>query len=1087
MKNKSEKKQTKQNTEERETNKTKVLFFAILIGIISVVLTVTTNAADIGTQIIELRGHAKTVAPFEGTKDSSAVLASSTSGIKKGQSIPKEYTNFALGFNSSSIQTTTNGLITVPQNVKNGWFIGGADYLEDPGNNAYLSLLESSSINNLSVTYKGVDVYNGQLIDVKATVVAYEPGVDEVFINNRKPMIAIYKDHMGFTEYGLKYITIKYEFYKSGTNETISVKGNTTHWDVDAQQGVILPGYKDLYITNNNILKAGTIDNKMYIYDTTGEDTNNNVHDTKYAITETFSGTNLTITYTDFWAVDGKKNPASVVDYFGLSSNPVSNPETPTITKSVSKNKVSVGEEFTYSLSQKVPAQLPEHYYSSFTIQDTFENCISINKGNIKIYNEQNATVTDKFNISLSGQVLTITPKNLTSSDLYGHTYRISIPASIKAGADLTNYKNGNTYKIPNKATTITNKGSVISNEVIVDVTVPVKVRYNIVTTDNPPTNTINIGKDKPDDASTSEFATYTAEGTLTSSWKKKKCSFTGWAKETTLTNIFTEGQITHDMLTKDSSENLVFNLYGGWQCENLVREPKKAVNDEKNIEIEANEKFNFAITHEVPNIEDSYYYYDKYVFKDKIESVLKIGSVSVLNRSGQDVTNKFKIEIDNSLVTITAKNIQSADFYNQKYTFIIEANKKEDADLSGYYNATTKEYIIPNKATIEVNDAEQDKTVMTTNEVYVKVKQYDIKYHIIGDTQPDPNYTSKLPDDKRVYSGYAYTQENKLTTTDPNKVCKFNGWYLDEAFTTKWTDNDRVNSNLDFYGSWTCNEVVNDINKTVADKYIRGTKEFNYTIYQIVPDLAPEAYYQSYTITDELEEILEIKDTSKVKVFSGKTDVTSKFNIKIEENKITIAAKNTSEADFYNKEYAFVLTVNKKKDGDLSKYLKDGKYLIPNKAKLTVVKANGEPEEKESEEVIVELKKAKVTYEVVGTDKPDPNLTDPIPPVATVLTGEKYTAEPTLTTKDKARICTFNGWYNEDTLESKFIDGTEIEDDITLYGKWDCKDPEIIVNVPKTSASARKLIIGGTTVLALAGLGYYFVFKKDSKVKNTK
>lgn len=1064
--------------------KIKIFVFAFLAVILSTVFIFVINAAT------NISASAIITAVGNGTD------ITNSNKVTKDTAIPEKY-SFSMEYSTDDNLAIISGGVNVPDRVANAWgandesqqkswYTAGVDTSNKP------SLAVDSIKNNYSIRYNKVGVYKGKTVDLKVTVVDFETTPNPENISDREPVISFSNldGTIAASVLDVKWLQLKLDFYETGTTTPITVAGNVTYWDVDNDQGVVLDNNnKGIYATRSSQLKISTISGDNYVFDASHQNSGTSIGDDEslgYAFSEVFEGASITRIFTFGTPVSNNwGSPRTARGGIAFFSQSVTGTKLPEPVKKVSTTTPTVGQEYTYTITQQIPNSIESYYYSSFNIKDTFESVITPNTNGITIVNEKGTNVKDNFNISKSGNIVTIAAKAsyLSSDAFYGHTYTIRIPASINSGANLTSYKSDNTYKIPNKAISTTDKYEVESEIVYVTPNVPINIKYNIVSTDNPPASTISINKDKPDDITGryKELDTYTAEPVLTTTWKKKKCSFNGWSTNNSLSSKFTTGQITHNLVT-----NSVFNLYGGWNCEELVKKPAKSVNNKDSIVVDNDERFNFTITHEVPNITDSNYYYDKYVFTDQIDSALKIREVDIVDKNGKDVTDNFSILINNSIITITAKNTSSADFYNQIYSYTIVANKKDGVDLGSYYNAATKEYEIPNKAKIEVNDATIDKTIIETNEVTVKVKQYDIKYHVIGETIPDPSKTDPTPADKKVFSGAQYTQEGKLTTRVTDKVCSFNGWYLDEAFTNKWNNGDQVLSNLDFYGSWTCDNIVGDINKTITDDKIKGTREFDYTIYQIVPNASAENYYQSYSIEDELEEVLEIKDTSKVKVLNGETDVTNKFTVEIDGNKVTITAKDTTQADFYNKEYAFVLTVNRNKNVALDKYLKGDKYIIPNKAKLIVKRGDGEVEEKISKEVEAEIYRARVDYEIVGTDRPDPNLTDPLPQSVTLLTGEKYKAEALLTTRDETKQCTFKGWYIDDQLDSKYVDNSEIEDDITLYGSWNCVPINEVVNVPPTAASARRLVISGVAILALAGGGYYFLLRKN-KVKNEK
>ncbi len=111
------------------------------------------------------------------------------------------------------------------------------------------------------------------------------------------------------------------------------------------------------------------------------------------------------------------------------------------------------------------------------------------------------------------------------------------------------------------------------------------------------------------------------------------------------------------------------------------------------------------------------------------------------------------------------------------------------------------------------------------------------------------------------------------------------------------------------------------------------------------------------------------------------------------------------------------------------------------------------------------------VDYKIVGDVIPDPNLTDPTPEKNCFNKGKNYTQERELTSKTG---CTFKGWFTEENLTGKWVDGTALENDMTLYGAWDCPEK---VTVPPTAASTPLIILGSGLAIVAGGFGYY-IFK---------
>lgn len=116
------------------------------------------------------------------------------------------------------------------------------------------------------------------------------------------------------------------------------------------------------------------------------------------------------------------------------------------------------------------------------------------------------------------------------------------------------------------------------------------------------------------------------------------------------------------------------------------------------------------------------------------------------------------------------------------------------------------------------------------------------------------------------------------------------------------------------------------------------------------------------------------------------------------------------------------------------------------------------------------------VDYVIVGNVKPDPKLTDPTPDKECFDKGTPYSEKPKLTTKTN---CTFNGWYTKDILTGKWVNGTALNKDMTLYGAWNCPK----VTVPPTAANTPLIILGVGFLSIAVGFGYYsFYHKKSNK-----
>lgn len=130
---------------------------------------------------------------------------------------------------------------------------------------------------------------------------------------------------------------------------------------------------------------------------------------------------------------------------------------------------------------------------------------------------------------------------------------------------------------------------------------------------------------------------------------------------------------------------------------------------------------------------------------------------------------------------------------------------------------------------------------------------------------------------------------------------------------------------------------------KKVSKTEITGEEEFFYTIEQFIPAESSSFYYSEYTISDKIDDCLEIKDISVTD--DGDVNRTGWFNITKDNNDVEIKAKSSTlkSSSFYNNNLYFKIDVIKKEGYDMSSYLKDDKCTIYNKATMKETRTNGE------------------------------------------------------------------------------------------------------------------------------------------------
>ena len=122
--------------------------------------------------------------------------------------------------------------------------------------------------------------------------------------------------------------------------------------------------------------------------------------------------------------------------------------------KTVDKTQARVGDTVTYRISQEVPNNysgeadivtfmnlwsrydaIPQNKgYSALKISDSFNNSLTLPAAStIKIVDDNNNDVTSQFTVAISGQNVTATAKNATGIGFYGHTYTMTVKATVKS------------------------------------------------------------------------------------------------------------------------------------------------------------------------------------------------------------------------------------------------------------------------------------------------------------------------------------------------------------------------------------------------------------------------------------------------------------------------------------------------------------------------------------------------------------------------------------------------------------------------------------------------------------------------------
>lgn len=188
-------------------------------------------------------------------------------------------------------------------------------------NNTHWEFNGNIPISNIWVRYNNVGLYQGQIVDLKISLIHYDKlnGSDQI-MNIGKLMDVSFKNIVN--------PQFKFQFFQHGTNNEMNIKGSITFSDVDDGQGIqILQGQGSLYyLSGQNWFYQN---NDMLL---SREWALSEGSDKKAWITATYTNS-LTIRYLCPDRVDD-------APWFGYSANAISGYDTPALYKNISNTNV---------------------------------------------------------------------------------------------------------------------------------------------------------------------------------------------------------------------------------------------------------------------------------------------------------------------------------------------------------------------------------------------------------------------------------------------------------------------------------------------------------------------------------------------------------------------------------------------------------------------------------------------------------------------------------------------------------------------------------------------------------------------------
>ena len=369
--------------------------------------------------------------------------------------------------------------------------------------NYYISDVNDCTSKKIYFLYKNVGMYQGKKVNLKITVTNCKIAPRFPITNctpqetncvggnpNKTPNIGFALDTMQLIMNGLRSVDLDYEFLDDDNN-SLNIKGYGTFADLDFSQAFKMgEGVDKAYIYENYSKVCQNIQNNsctswergQHLFkDKLTKDDNYSEYNTvenaiqssaletfsdrsfKYAwSTILFSGGGFKISY--YLGQPGWENGFNGGGMFRFYPDSLIPFDIEDPVKSVNKTKIEVADEYTYTISHRVPyinKDGSNNLYTEYSFYDKLEPCLTVNdKSKISIINDEGTDVTSNFNIELKESdgafVVDASAKEdfLTSDNFYGHEYEFIINTEVKDDYDLSDYlnKDETAYVIPNEA-----------------------------------------------------------------------------------------------------------------------------------------------------------------------------------------------------------------------------------------------------------------------------------------------------------------------------------------------------------------------------------------------------------------------------------------------------------------------------------------------------------------------------------------------------------------------------------------------------------------------------------------------------------
>ena len=389
---------------------------------------------------------------------SNAKVTGNTSKIDSKTIFSSEY-SFTPKFIKNITTTQSSGMT----NYSADYSCPGSDSL-NPNTYYTARLTSKSQKGKIWVRYNNVGTYNGQIIDLKITLIGWnylQPANTSASLELggvNYPTAIFSKNSISIGVSSIPAIDSPnwaFTFYINNTNNIIPMKSHITFKDLDGsttggnEKIIFNSGIEHAYISQNSML---TINSNECVNSTTQSTSS---ADSDAWVTCLNNNSVINFTYTRDKDIQGNtfrnitktaSSESRVFYSYSVGSESVAPFEFTVPKKNCNTSQLRGLEEATYTISQFIPGESSNFYYNSYCLMDEIPDCFDI--VNVFVTDDSKQNRNSWFTTLINNNLVTITANSsiLKNTNFYNNNFYFNIIVAKKSDNFISSWFNNQNY-----------------------------------------------------------------------------------------------------------------------------------------------------------------------------------------------------------------------------------------------------------------------------------------------------------------------------------------------------------------------------------------------------------------------------------------------------------------------------------------------------------------------------------------------------------------------------------------------------------------------------------------------------------------